>query len=247
MQIKISDILLNYQILGKKNRPVVLVLHGWGRSLQEWLPLARFLSNNKKVILVDLPGFGNSSMPVNGFDTFNTADYLKAFLKKIKVNQEITIVAHSFGAKVAIILGSQEELKIKKLVLVAPPGLPASFRSKLLGKSSKIFKNSLGLILPSKITKQIVNLLASSDFKQAGGLKQSLTRVVQQPVVGKLQKLKQPIVFVWGDQDPILPVKQVKVFKKAAPLAKVRIAWETGHDPHLENPGLTKEIITEEI
>ena len=146
MQIAIKDILLNYQVLGEKNEETILVLHGWGRNSQEWLPLSQKLAKHKKIILVDLPGFGNSSTPQRTFDTFDCANYLKTFLEKIKI-KKVTIIGHSFGGKTAIVLAHQLNKKVKKLILITPSGLPHSFLFKVLNEFIKDFKNTIGGVL----------------------------------------------------------------------------------------------------
>jgi pimeloyl-ACP methyl ester carboxylesterase len=245
MQIVVEDILLNYQILGSKNQKVILILHGWERNLQEWLPLAQLLSVKHRIILVDLPGFGNSSLPKSTFDTNDSAKYVELLLNKLNIKKEVTIIGHSFGGKVAVILAWRDKIKIKKLILIAPSGLPASFKTKSLRILVKVFKNSFGLFLPKPILTVLTNLCASPDYKQAGELGDSFKRIVGQNIVKQLSELRLPITLIWGSQDLILPVNQINSYKKFIPHARTKIIWGSGHDPHLEKAKLLKEVISE--
>lgn len=246
MQINIKDILLNYQILGGRNKETILVLPGWGRSIQEWYPLSQELAAHKKVILVDLPGFGGSTLPQKPFDTFDCANYLKTFLEKIKI-KKVTIIGHSYGGKTAIILAHQLNKKVEKLILITPSGLPRPLHFKILNKLTWGFKNTLGLILPAVLVEKLINLLASRDLKQAGELSESFKKIVSQNVTKEAAGLKQKALIVWGDQDRILPIKQIKIFKRIIPNSKIRIVWGAGHDPHLQKVKLLEEIIKEEL
>ena len=60
-QLKINNWNINYEVQGKGN-PVIL-LHGWLATLETMRPLANNLSQNFKVYLVDVVGFGKSDLP----------------------------------------------------------------------------------------------------------------------------------------------------------------------------------------
>jgi len=63
MQAVINDILTEYNILGLKNNEDIIIIHGWGQSSRDWEYVAQTLSDKYRVVVLDLPGFGGSSLP----------------------------------------------------------------------------------------------------------------------------------------------------------------------------------------
>jgi pimeloyl-ACP methyl ester carboxylesterase len=121
MQTVIDDILTNYQILGPTNSKTILILHGWGQNLNNWMYLAHKLAGNFKVALVDLPGFGSSSLPKSAYGVADYSQFVSDFTKKIKLT-DFYLLGHSFGGKVAIDFASKSPSAIK-LFLVSPSGI----------------------------------------------------------------------------------------------------------------------------
>lgn len=243
MQTVIDDILVNYEILGTRNSEVILMLHGWKRNLKDWKIIAEKLSANKKLVLVDLPGFGSSSAPKMGFDTYDYAKLINALIRKLKL-YNITLVGHSFGGKVAVVVASKND-SIKKLILVDASGIDEkSFISSLKIILSKIIK-PVTKFLPEKVGDFVFNSLASSDYKNAGNLKDSFKKIVRQDVEKEATKIKIPTLIIWGDKDNEVTTNSAKKFKSLIANSTLRIVWNAGHDPFLEKPDKFLEILRE--
>ena len=105
---------INYKIFGK-GKKFVLFLHGWGGSTNSFLSVAQKISNDKKVILVDFYGFGKSAFPNKIMDTYEYAVAIYLLLKNKGID-EVDIVSHSFGGRVAIILSSVFNIKVNKIL-----------------------------------------------------------------------------------------------------------------------------------
>ena len=80
MKIVINGIIINYNQIGTGDANI-LILHGWGCSYKEWLPVANFIKGYK-ITLIDLPGFGDSENPHKAFDIFEYSKFVSDFLKK---------------------------------------------------------------------------------------------------------------------------------------------------------------------
>lgn len=239
MQVVVDGILTNYQKLGEQ-KEVLLILHGWGRSLGEWLPTAKQLSDRYTVILVDLPGFGTTPRSEKTMDTYEYAEFVQHFLEKLEV-KKCKLLGHSFGGRLGIILAAKRNM-IETLVLVDAAGIED--KSAVVKAKSAINK-FLGTLFPSPLKKKLQNYLASNDYKTAGAMRDVLVKVVNQDLRHLLKDIEIPTFIIWGERDNQLPVTQTKLFKKAIPESTVRIVWEAGHDPHLEKPREFMEIMEE--
>ena len=232
-QLVIDETLINYQIFGDK-KEILLILPGWRRSINEWIPVAKSLSDKYKVALLDLPGFGTSAMPKSIFGVYEYADFVKSFLDKLKINNCI-ILGHSFGGRIGIILASEGKL-VNRLILVDSAGIE---NKSLYVKSMRVvrkFAYPVFMILPVSLKNKIGSFIGSQDYKTSGEMRKIFIKTVNQNLRPLLTKIKIPVFIIWGDKDTTLPVSQAKIFKKEIKNATVRIVWGAGHDPHLQKP-----------
>lgn len=76
----------------------VLFLHGSPDSHDMWLPLMAYLADDVRSIALDLPGFGQSTLPQHFQLTLgNMADFIHDLLISLKISEPITLVTSDFG------------------------------------------------------------------------------------------------------------------------------------------------------
>lgn len=236
MQTVVDDLLVNYEILGNKNKNTLLILHGWGRSLEDWKFVANRLSDNYRVILLDLPGFGQSLAPTNKLmDVYFYATFVEAFLKKLGVGK-FYLAGHSFGGKVSIVIASSNP-NVQRLFLIDSSGVEVkTTKTLIIIRIAKLFKKITHIvpIFPSPMKKSVKNFLSSKDYKQAGELQDTLTKVINQDVTKEAGKIKAKSVIIWGENDKEVPVTAARKLSITIPNSVIRIIWGAGHHPHLE-------------
>lgn len=239
MQVVVEGILTNYQKLGEE-KEVLLILHGWGRSLNEWLPYAKKFSEKYTVILLDLPGFGLTPRPQPTYDIYDYAEFVEKFLKKLEIRKCI-LMGHSFGGRIGIILAAKTTL-LSQLILVDSAGIEQkSLHVKLKSEVSK----TIGFFLPKSIKKKVSLLVSSDDYKSAGKMRDIFVTIINQDLTHLLSKITVPTFIIWGERDTEVPLFHTKMYKRKIYEATVRIVWEAGHDPHLEKPQEFTEILDE--
>lgn len=242
MQVVVDGLLTNYQILGDK-KETLLILPGWRCSLNEWLPVAKILSNKYQVVLLDLPGFGATAMPKETFGIYEYADFVKKFLVKLNIKKCI-VLGHSFGGRIGIILASERGI-VNKLILVDSAGIEnKSLYVKLTRLLKKIVRPAL-ILLPNQVQNNIRNLIGSKDYKNAYQLRKIFVKIVNQSLRQLFPNIKVATIIIWGDKDNQLPVTQTKIFKKEIKNSLVRIVWGAGHNPHLEKPEQFMSILND--
>ncbi len=245
MQTIIDKVLTNYETFGNPQKQPILIVHGWGRSLNDWLPTAKELSKNNYVILVDLPGFGASSTPEVVFDTYAYSNFLKSFIQKINLKNPI-LIGHSFGGKTSAIFASQSN-NIKKLILIDASGLDEkSLTTTLKIFLSKIIK-PLMFFLPKNLKKKIFEKLASNDYKNAGVLKDSFKKIVSQDISEDIKKIQIPTIIIWGNKDKEVSLESAKKFKNLIKNSRIKIIWNAGHHPQFDKPEKFLETLKDNI
>ena len=74
----VDNLKINLKVVGQ-GEPV-LILHGWGSSIKSWLRVQEFLAEKGfKVIVPDLPGFGESSVPEKAWTVLDYKNFIIRF------------------------------------------------------------------------------------------------------------------------------------------------------------------------
>lgn len=243
MQTIIDDILLNYQISGVNQKATILILHGWGRSMHDWANIANILSDKYRVITLDFPGFGESSIPTTPFNTLDYAKIVDKFINKLNL-KNLILMGHSFGGKTSIIIASQSP-EIEKLILIDASGVEKkSFTTQLKHFVYKLIK-PFRILMPPYLQERIFPLFASNDYMNAGKLRDSFKQIVNQDVSEYADRIKSPTLIIWGDNDQEVSIQSGLTLRKLIQNSRLRIVWGAGHDPHREKPNKFMEIISE--
>lgn len=240
MQKVVDKCLLNYEVFGK-GKENVLILHGWGRSLDDWRSVARKISIDRKVILLDLPGFGNSSEFESDADTYDYVKIVVDFIKEMNL-KDLILIGHSFGGKISVVVAS-ENGSIKKLVLIDASGVE---EKNLLTKIQIFFTKKIKyfrFILPKSVMKKIYGRI----YSQAQGKVGSFKKIVIQNVDREAEKIKVPTLIIWGERDKEVTTLQAKKFRSLIKNSTLRIVWGASHHPHLEKQDKFLEILDEFI
>lgn len=224
---------IHYKTFGK-GKKFVLFLHGWGGSTNSFLSVAKRLSNDYKVMLIDFYGFGKSKFPKMPIDTYEYATQLFIFLKRKGIN-DLDIVAHSFGGRVALVLASMFDIGINRLVLVNSAGIlpkrTLSYRYKVL--KYKLYKL---LIKYNLVSNKKLSTFGSDEYKQLDALqKLSYVKIVNQGLEFLLKYVKSNTLLVWGDEDNTTPIYMSKTMKNNIPNSSLYVYNGSGHFCYIEN------------
>ena len=204
--------------------PVVL-LHGWGGSHISMLGTFNYLSKfDLDIISIDLPGFGQSPHPPDFFTLEDYADTIKELLEKLNLSQ-ITLVGHSFGARIAILLA--KEKLIKNIILTGAAGIKPKFNLK---KYIRI-KQYKRAVKNQKDTSQF----GSHDYKQLPeSQKKVFNRIINRYLHEDLKDIHKPALLIWGKNDTDTPVYMGKKMNKLLADSALIILDGT-HYAHIEN------------
>jgi pimeloyl-ACP methyl ester carboxylesterase len=238
MQIVNDGLLTNYEIKGNSNKEVLLILHGWMNSLNEWIPTANELSGRYKVILLDLPGFGLTSMSEKAYSIYDYATFVEHFLDKLEI-KKVTFIGHSFGGRIGIIMGANTD-KIKNLILVDAAGVE---KRTVFAKIKIAFFKSAKVLLPKSLVEKLRTQLGSPDYKSAGPMRDIFLKVINEDLSYLLPKIAIPTLIIWGNKDTEVQEWKTKKMKKLIKNSKLRVVWESGHSPNLEKPREFMEIV----
>jgi pimeloyl-ACP methyl ester carboxylesterase len=239
MQIVVDGLLTHYEKIGNKAEKL-LILPGWMRSVDEWMPDAKLLSEKYDVILLDLPGFGKTQRPEITYSIYDYATFVEHFLDKLEIKQ-IILLGHSFGGRVGIILAGKTE-SVKKLILVDAAGIEKrSIVEKLKITIYKVFK----IFFPNRSIQKLREKLGSPDYRSAGAMRDIFIKVINEDLTYLLPEIGSPTLLIWGNKDNEVPEWKIKLMKKLIPRSHLRVVWNAYHSPHLEKPVEFMEILND--
>ncbi len=236
--VKVNNRDVRYYQAGK-GAPLV-VIHGGGGDARTWYKNIEELARTYTVYAPDLPGYGGSTRLDGDYFIPELTRFLDRFTRKLKLEQ-FYLVGHSLGGGIALNYALEFPTKIKKLVLVSSLclGREIAFWVRLLSIPA-ILKGAGALVLGSlNAIKWMVELLNPAGYIMpmspasvyVGG---AISTFKQQSLVLKerLAEVTVPTLLVWGEKDPIVPVKHAFQAAGVIPHCQVKVFSEVGHDVH---------------
>jgi len=241
---------------GGTGEPIIM-LHGFGADKDTWLMFAKYFTSGYRVIIPDLPGFGESSKPENAqYTIMSQVEKLNALAKELKLT-DFHIVGNSMGGNIAGAFAAAHPEMVKTLGLFDSGGVKSPMKSELhllmeTGINPLIVKNTedydrllaFNFYKPIPIPSFVKKVLAEKAAK-ASEFNQKIFKESTQDdfllLESKLGMIKAPTLIVWGDSDRVIHVSSVPVFEKKIKNARSVIIKECGHLPMLEKPQETAD------
>lgn len=251
-------------------RPVVVLLHGFGASLESWSDIYPELARERSVLRLDLKGAGFSSKPRDGkYKPEDQAHLVLGFLRDLKLRR-VVLVGHSLGGGVAILAALQAQAEavtpsIEGLVLIDTAGYPqplpffvSTLRNPILRPISRWMspERRMKIVLTkifidqSRVTPERIHRYAY--FMTLPGAEQALEETSKslnydsrEALKARLAALKLPTLILWGGSDPVFSVSQSDFFHQAIPNSSISIVPGAGHVPQEERPQETLQILKE--
>lgn len=212
---------------------VVLFLHGWGATGDIWKNQQKALAKRFCVVCVDFFGFGQSPPPNMTVGVAFYAQKTAELLDHLNV-EKVSVVAHSFGGRVAILLANLIPEKVTKLVLVDSAGLRRFSLKKCLLIS--LYKTVKRLVKIGLFSAEILKRFGSCDYKAlTSEMRGTFRAVTQQDLSFFLPLIACPTLLIWGRNDKETPLWIArKMNRKIRGSALVFIGF--GHFGAYENP-----------
>jgi pimeloyl-ACP methyl ester carboxylesterase len=102
--------------------PVVVLVHGLASSSVTFSNLVPLLSDDHRVISIDILGHGGSPAPKDAsYRIGEHVDWLERTIRSLKIKGDFVIVGHSLGALIVARYARVHPARIARVVLVAPP------------------------------------------------------------------------------------------------------------------------------
>jgi pimeloyl-ACP methyl ester carboxylesterase len=248
--------------------PPLLLIHGFGASTYTWRHVAPELAKNYRVIAVDLKGFGQSDKPFDGrYSVYDQAELLAQLIED-KDLRDLTLVGHSFGGGVALLLALEANQRldgrITRLVLLDsiayPQNIPVFFRLLDVPLVSQLGVRMVPPLVQTRVALQIAYFddskidpeeieLYAAPLKTAAGkhaIIHSARQIVPEDIAELSERYKTielPTLILWCDHDRIVPLEVGIKLRRTLPNSTLRLIEDCGHMPQEEQPASTLALI----
>ncbi|GAB4328825.1 MAG: alpha/beta hydrolase [Calditrichia bacterium] len=251
--------------------PAIVMIHGLGSYLPAWQKNIETLRQRARCIAVDLPGYGKSSKGDYPFSMEFYADVIHEMLQKLGI-KEAVIAGHSMGGQIAMVMALKYPEAVKGLVLVDPAGFEAFsagekqwFREVMtvdLVKNTPVQQIRANVVanfynMPSDAEFMITDRIAlreDPDFEwYCYAVSRSVAGMVDQPVIDRLNDIRQPTLILFGENDNLIPNPYLhggktadiaEIGHKKIPNSRLVIIPECGHFAQFEKPEIVNEAIS---
>ena len=235
----IKGLKINYKTLGE-GKPL-LILHGWGSRSANWMKVAETLAKNGiRVIIPDLPGFGQSDKPLTAWNLDDYCDFVKEFVKTLGL-ERFYLLGHSFGGSLAIKFSLQHREKVVKLFLVSAACIrKKTFKNKFFKFLSKFLK------IKTPFFRKV--FYRKSDYLSTEGVMRDIyLKVIAEDLSGVLSQVQVATTIIWGQKDNITPLNDAKIINQKIKDSKLEIIPDVGHDLNLRASEKLAEVISKNL
>ncbi len=234
--IEINGLKTHFVTYGEGNE-VMIFLHGWGgnaKSFEKIIPLMQE-KLQMKIIVPDLPGFGESENPdEDGWTTHQYEKWLEGFLEALQIKQAY-FYGHSFGCRVLVRMLLKRPELAKKVILTGAAGIkwPPTPRQKLSRTLSKKCER-IKKIIPFKAQKWILHkIFKVHDWGKFEHMETTRRKVVEEADFREeLVKIQTPILLIWGANDTYTPLKSGYIFSEKLPHSRLEVFADGRHGIH---------------
>lgn len=241
----------------------LLLLHGTSASLHTWEGWVADLKRTRRVISVDLPGFGlTGPFPDGDYRIAHYTAFLDALLDRLQV-PPVVVAGNSFGGQLAWELAVARPARVSRLILVDAAGYPRQSSSVPIGfrlaqvpalaplmarlLPRRMIESSVQNVYgdPTRVTDELVERYYQLTLR--AGNRQALVQRFQQAPAGDSQALirqvRQPTLILWGGRDGLIAPVNAERFKADIAGSRLVIFEQLGHVPQEEDPALTLPVV----
>lgn len=232
---KIDSITVNY--IDEGEGEAILLLHGWGANITLYAGIIKVLSQEHRVIALDMPGFGKTSEPPEPWCVDDYVDFVMKFIESLELVR-FDIVVHSFGGRVFFKMNARENLPftIERAVLIDSAGIlpKKSLRQKVSLRCYKIGRAVMSTKILHFLYPDAVDNMrrkrGSADYNSATPtMRATLVKVVNEDLEPLMHLVKCPTLLIWGDKDTATPLSDAKRMEELIPDAGLVVCEGAGH------------------
>lgn len=241
---------LNYRLQG--NGPIIVLLHGLFGNLDNLGVIARDLQHDFQTLQVDLRNHGLSPHSSDINYRLMAEDLLSLF-DELALN-DITVVGHSMGGKVAMMLTELAAERIARLVIIdmAPVAYPERHHDDVFAALNAVTESKVTqrtqaaeIMRKSGLHEGVISFLLKSFNEGEWRFNVPALQQHYSDIIGwhEVSEWNKPVMFIRGELSPYIQDSYRPAIARQFPQARAYVAAGCGHWVHAEKPQQVIRVI----
>ena len=249
----------------KPDAPTIVMLHGYTGSKENWYRAARALRGRYRIVIPDLPGWGQSERK-DGADYGFVAQSARvaAFLRKPEVanKRPVVLLGHSMGGGIAALTAARYSNLVARAGLLDAAGV--RFEDNQFGQDVLAGKNPFGVSDEASLEQYLATVFHNRDTRPwmpwpTSGIYIAQRRrdaAFEQSVLDRIGRdderflpgaeavyISQPALLLWCREDKVIDPSAMSLYAERIPHASQVLLEDCGHMSLMERPGETAGAI----
>ena len=264
-QVEVDGTPVNYVDLGSGEDEPAVFVHGLGGQWQNWLENLPRIAEQRRVLALDLPGFGLSPEPRERITIQGYGRTVEGFCRELDLGP-VELVGNSMGGFVAAETAIQVPGRVSRLVLVSAAGISSASTARTpilsFGRvaaalasntaarhrqlAARPLSRHLSLAFVARHPRLIsADLAYEGFFKGTGkrGFEDALRACLEYDFRERLPEVGSPTLIIWGANDAIIPVRDAEEFERLIDDSRKIVMRDTGHVPMAERPETFNQVL----
>ena len=247
--------------------PTIVMLHGFTGSKENWYPLAARLHGKYRLLIPDLPGWGESERkPGEDYGFGAQAQRVADFIQVLSPGKPVVLLGHSMGGGIAALVAARDPRLVAKVGLLDAAGV--RFNDNQFGLDVLAGKNPFAVSDAASLQRYVDIVFHRQQAKPwipwpaSSGLIAMRTRdaAFEQSVLDRIGRgpeqfapgeeaanIHQPVLLLWGRQDAVIDPSAMAVFAAKMPQAHQVLVDDAGHMSLMEQPVVVADAVVQLI
>lgn len=254
--------------------PILVLLHGFTGSKENWYPLARCLRGKYRLLIPDLPGWGESERkPGADYGYLAQAAHVDAFIRQVVGGRygtthggEVVLIGHSMGGGIAAVAAAHYPHEIARVGLIDAAGV--RFKDNQFGREVLAGRNPFEVSDRASLKRYIDTVFFRAQAKPwipwpvSSGLiaRRRADAAFEHLVLDRIgrgpesfapgdsaKQIDQPALLLWGNKDVVIDPSAMDLYATQIPQAAKVLLDDCGHMSMVECSGAVAQAVDELI
>ena len=236
--------------------PTLVLVHGFTGSKENWYPLAGALDGRYRLLMPDLPGWGESErLPNASYGFLAQSERLAAFIRKVSPGKPVVLVGHSMGGGIAALVAAGYPELVSHVALLDAAGVP--FEDNRFGTAVLAGRNPFAVQDRASLDRYLATVFHRDDVRpripwpvdrayiarrvrDARFEQQVLDRIGRSDETflpgAQANRIRQPTLLLWCRQDAVIDPSALARYAARIPQASRVLVDDCGHMSQMERP-----------
>ena len=236
--------------------PVIVMLHGFTGSKENWYPLAERLRGRYRLRIPDLPGWGQSQRRAGqDYGFVAQAERVAAFISQVSPGEPVVLLGHSMGGGIAALVAARYPQRVARVGLLDAAGV--RFRDNRFGEDVLAGRNPFAVSDQASLQRYIDTVFQDPAAKpwipwpmsEAVIARRRRDAAFEQRVLDRIGRsderfapgeaagdIDQPALLLWCRQDAVIDASALELYAARMPQAQRVLLDGCGHMSLMEQP-----------